>query len=87
MELLILCLIMILVFFSCVGIKEMLGGSGLDSGFFIILMFICSSIILVLHLICLNKPQAMDVYKGRTTLEITYKNRMPIDSTVVWKNK
>lgn len=32
-----------------------------------------------------NKPTAMDVYQGKTTLEITYKNGIPIDSTVVFK--
>lgn len=32
-------------------------------------------------------PTAMDVYKGNTTLEITYKDGVAIDSTVVWKKK
>lgn len=30
-------------------------------------------------------PQAIDVYKGKTTLEITYKDSVPIDSIVVFK--
>ena len=34
-----------------------------------------------------NKPKAIDVYEGKTTLEITYKDKVPIDSTVVWKSK
>ena len=29
----------------------------------------------------------MDVYQGKTTLEITYKDGVPIDSIVVWKSK
>ena len=33
------------------------------------------------------KPTAMDVYKGKTTLEITYKDGVPVDSVVVFKNK
>ena len=33
-----------------------------------------------------NKPTAMDVYRGRTTLEITYKDGVAIDSVVVFKN-
>lgn len=33
------------------------------------------------------KPTAMDVYQGKTTLEITYRNGIPIDSVVVFKNK
>lgn len=31
------------------------------------------------------KPTAMDVYRGKTTLEITYKDSVPIDSVVVFK--
>ena len=30
---------------------------------------------------------AMDVYEGKTTLEITYKDGVPIDSVVVFKDK
>lgn len=33
------------------------------------------------------KPKAMDVYQGKTTLEITYKDGVAIDSVVVFKNK
>lgn len=33
------------------------------------------------------KPTAMDVYKGKTTLEITYKDGVAIDSIVVFKDK
>jgi hypothetical protein len=32
-----------------------------------------------------NKPTALDVYQGKTTLEITYRDNMAIDSTVVYK--
>ena len=32
-------------------------------------------------------PTAIDVYRGKTTLEITYKDGVPIDSTVVFKEK
>ena len=34
-----------------------------------------------------NKPTAMDVYQGKTTLEITYKDSVAIDSVVVFKNE
>lgn len=30
-------------------------------------------------------PQAIDVYRGKTTLEITYKDSIPVDSVVVFK--
>ena len=33
------------------------------------------------------KPTAIDVYQGKTTLEITYKDGVPVDSVVVFKNK
>ena len=32
-----------------------------------------------------STPRAIDVYRGRTTLEITYKDSIPIDSVVVFK--
>ena len=32
-----------------------------------------------------SEPKAMDVYKSKTTLEITYKDNVAIDSTVVFK--
>ena len=53
----------------------------------IFVICIYSLIIIVLSAICLRKPQAIDVYEGKTTLEITYKDKVPIDSTVVWKSK
>lgn len=42
-------------------------------------------VLLVLILIQLKKPTAMDVYQDKTTLEITYKDGVPVDSVVVWK--
>ena len=34
-----------------------------------------------------NHPTAMDVYQGKTTLEITYKDGVAVDSTVIFKQK
>lgn len=34
-----------------------------------------------------GEPSAMDVYQGKTTLEITYKNGVPVDSVVIFKDK
>lgn len=34
-----------------------------------------------------NTPNAMDVYRGKTTLEITYRDSIPVDSVVVWKSE
>ena len=32
-------------------------------------------------------PTAMDVYQGKTTLEITYRDSIPVDSIVVFKDE
>lgn len=37
---------------------------------------------------CINSfksPEAIDVYRDKTTLQITYKGNIPIDTTVVYK--
>ncbi len=34
-----------------------------------------------------NRPQAIDVYRGKTTLKIAYEGNVPIDTVVVFKNK
>ena len=31
------------------------------------------------------EPRAIDVYRGKTTLEITYKDSIPVDTVVVFK--
>lgn len=41
----------------------------------------------VLWLVVHKYPTAMDVYQGKTTLEITYKEGIAIDSIVVFKTK
>lgn len=33
------------------------------------------------------KPTALDVYRGKTTLEITYRDSIAVDSVVVYKMK
>ena len=52
----------------------------------------CSLIamLLIIAYLCKPKatePKAIDVYRDKTTLEITYKNNVPIDTVVVWKGK
>lgn len=32
-------------------------------------------------------PKAIDVYRGKTTLKITYENNVPVDTVVVFKNR
>ena len=38
-----------------------------------------------LVMVHVGNPSAIDVYRGKTTLQITYKNNVPIDSIVVYK--
>lgn len=60
---------------------------GFKSNKFVIglIIFLSTIIILVFAVALKNKPKAIDVYKDKTTLEITYKDEVPIDSVVVWK--
>lgn len=34
-----------------------------------------------------DNPQPLDVYRGNTTLQVTYQDSIPIDSVVVYKSK
>lgn len=61
-------------------------GNWLVSGIFTFILFILISII-AYNIDDANKPTAIDVYKGNTTLEITYRDSIPIDTIVVYKNK
>lgn len=47
----------------------------------------CSIIAMFLMFTHLSKPKPIDVYRGNTTLEITYKDNVPVDSVVIWKGK
>ncbi len=51
--------------------------------------FICLGLIITLCWVIDRNanPTAMDVYQGKTTLEITYKDKVAIDSTVVFKER
>lgn len=44
-----------------------------------------TSIVIILLLIQIPKPTAIDVYKGKTTLEVTYRDGVAVDSIVVLK--
>ena len=63
------------------------GKSVPDGNVIVFYSFMLSLGILILLGFSLNEPKAIDVYRGKTTLDITYKDRAPIDSTVVWKKQ
>ena len=51
----------------------------------ILIVSIITFISAVFTTIELRNPTAIDVYRGKTVLEITYRNGVPIDSAVVFK--
>lgn len=48
---------------------------------------ICSITAMFLMFTHISKPKPIDVYRGNTALEITYKDNVPVDSVVIWKGK
>lgn len=52
-----------------------------------VIFIIAGSISLFFGLFIIDTPTAKDVYQGKTTLEITYKDGIPIDTVVVYKEK
>ena len=52
---------------------------GMFTGAFITIISVFISAIII------TKPSALDVYRNKTTLEITYKDSIPVDSIVVFK--
>ena len=87
MEILIILTFTIIVLgFSSMSIIEMVNDAGFNNKSLVfILLLLYQFLVFFCLLYNLNKPKAIDVYRGKTTLEITYKNRVPIDSIVVWK--
>lgn len=43
--------------------------------------------VLILCLSCFKEPSAIDVYRNNTTLKITYINKIPVDTVVIFKHK
>lgn len=54
-------------------------------GFGITVSIICLIISIIINFILLGKPEAIDVYRNKTELEIHSVNGVPTDSVVVWK--
>ena len=81
----ILTISIFLLSISITGMYESIGDNNKFMGFITISSTVLVSITLMAALSLKEKPQTIDVYRGKTTIEITYKDRVPIDSTVVWK--
>ena len=39
----------------------------------------------ILYIASTKSPKAIDVYRGKTTLQITYRDNVPTDTTVIYK--
>ena len=84
MEIIFVIVIFILQFVLCLFFIEV--DSKLENKIFLGVIFLLNLSIYIMFIDYLTKPSAIDVYKGRTTLEITYRDNVPVDSVVVWKN-
>ena len=54
---------------------------------FCVIIFSITSTIVLIDYISKDNPTAFDVYEGKTTLEITYRDSIPVDSIVVFKDE
>ena len=88
MELFIILVLTIIVWtFSTIdimGITNVTEYKESNTKIFTYILLVYSFLVLILSVSYTTKPRAIDVYKGKTTLEITYRNGVPVDSTVVW---
>lgn len=76
-------IILMAIFIVSINKEKNLRGKGLITGYLISVIVILS--ILLISIIKFYEPTAIDVYKGKTSLEITFKNKIPVDSTVVYR--
>ena len=86
METTIIVMSVFLLIILTVGIDIFLSDGFVSFKFEIgLVAFLSTIVILTLAVALKNEPKAIDVYKGKTTLVISYKDEVPIDSVVVWK--
>lgn len=80
----ILCCVGAIAYAAAAGVKDVW------EGFFYGWSFAgCVLLAIMLAIIMWHEPSpnAMDVYRGRTTLEITYRDSVALDSVVVFKDE
>ena len=54
---------------------------------FCVIIFSITSTIVLIDYYHKDEPTPMDVYQGKTTLEMTYRDSIPVDSIVVFKDE
>ena len=85
-----IALLMVIILFVCSLVTRIKNEIFEDKNFTRIVLDVIiaySMIAMLLMIVYISKPKAIDVYRDKTTLEITYKNNVPIDTVVVWKGK
>ena len=56
-----------------------------DIGWTIALTLIIAGILNIIIHHATEAPSALDVYKGKTVLKITYEDKVPVDTVVIYK--
>lgn len=82
-------IIFLLVLFSVLNMSAK-NGDDFDKGVcmgILMIMLLFIEITVIYLILTPSIPTALDVYQGKTTLEITYKDSVPIDSVVVFKEE
>ena len=86
MEILIILITLVLLLVTLIMGVDSLSKANYDFvGFVLVASIILAFTVLITTLCLKDNPRAIDVYRGDTTLERTYRDGIPIDSTVVWK--
>lgn len=79
----VIIIICIILFGICIG-ALFVGIEENDSS--LIIFSVILLIVIAIQLgFALTEPSALNVYQGKTTLQITYRDSIPIDSVVVFK--
>ena len=81
----ILITLVILLVILIMGVESLSRDNYDFVGFILVASIILAFTVLITTLCLKDNPKAIDVYRGDTTLERTYRDGIPIDSTVVWK--
>ena len=81
----ILITLVLLLIILIMGIDSLSKAKYDSVGVVLVVSIILAFIVLITTLCLKDNPRAIDVYRGDTTLERTYRDGIPIDSTVVWK--
>lgn len=77
----VVCIIILLA----ISIGALFWGLEEDNKSLIVYTLIIIIVIAVQMGLIASEPSALDVYQGKTTLQITYRDSIPVDSVVIYK--